>query len=56
MTTVDQMRERDLLRQQKEYAKSDAMRLEIQKDYVLEDDNSGYIIFRKLKSETLILA
>ena len=46
--TKDKIEMRNILRKDKKYEEADQMRHEIQKDWILEDDSTGYIIFRKL--------
>lgn len=48
--TIDLMKTRDNLRKEKRYEESDKIRKAIQKNYVFEDDVSGYILFRKTHS------
>ena len=47
-TVEEQIKTRDELRKEKKYEEADQMRRDIQIKWVLEDDSTGYIIFRKL--------
>jgi len=42
---------RNQLRKEKKYHEADEIRAEIQKEWILEDDSTGYIIFRSLNNK-----